>query len=522
MFIPLTPLRCLARAVELYGSKVGVVSGDRRFTYAAFAERCYRLGSALQSAGLQPGDRVAFLSFNTHQLLEGYFGVPHGGGIVMPLNVRLTPVELTAILNHSGARFLFYEDDFAAAIPLFRESCPALTACWPLDDAYEDLLARGTPAAGDISAIDELSIAEVFYTSGSTGSPKGVALSHRTLHLHALSVALALHQEDTGVELHTIPLFHANGWGRPQATTLVGARHVMVRRFDPATVFRLIETERATSMSLVPAMAGALLNAPDLASRDFSSLLEIHLGGAASSPELIARMEQAFGCPCMSGYGLTETSPVAASARPKATVTYAGEADRLQHLSSAGWPLPGVSIRVVDAELQDVARNNSDIGEVIISGDHLMDGYFHEPETTAAVMSGNWFHTGDMGIWDEENFIRIVDRKKDIIISGGENISSIEVEHAIAAHPDILECAVVSAPDEKWGEIPVAIVVTRRNESITAEMLCEFLMKRLARFKIPRKFEFTDEPLPRTGTGKVLKRELRDRYWLGKQERVQG
>ncbi len=243
----------------------------------------------------------------------------------------------------------------------------------------------------------------------------------------------------------------------------------MVRRFDPATVFRLMETERATSMSLVPTMANALLNAPTLATRDLSSLKEIHLGGAASSPELIDRMERAFHCPCMGGYGLTETSPVVTSARPKSTVHYRDEADRLLHLSAAGWPVPGVAVRVVDSALHDVPRNMSSVGEVIIAGDHLMSGYFREPEATAQIMSGPWFHTGDMAVWDEENYVRMVDRKKDIIISGGENISSLEVEHAISAHPGVLECAVVAAPDTKWGEIPVAFMVLKPATALTAE-----------------------------------------------------
>jgi fatty-acyl-CoA synthase len=522
MFVPLSPLRCLSRAAELYGRKEGVVSGGLRFTYSQFAERCGRLGGALAASGVQPLDRVGYLSFNTHQLLEGYFGVLQAGAIVMPLNVRLTPSELTVILNHSGARFLLYESDFAPLIPHFQKECPGIAKYQALDNSYEEFLARGVMASLDIHSIDENSTAELFYTSGSTGFPKGVALSHRTLYLHALSVAATLHQDDTAVELHTIPLFHANGWGRPQATTLMGGRHVMVRRFEPATVFRLIENERATSMSLVPTMANALLNAPDLAAHDYSSLREIHLGGAAASPELIERLEKAFHCSCMAGYGLTETAPVATSARRKSTVVYGDETSRLRHLSMAGWPLPGVSIRVVDDAMRDVPRDMLAIGEVIVSGDHVMDGYFHEPEATASVMTGGWFHTGDMAIWDEENYVHIVDRKKDIIISGGENISSIEVELAISAHPEVLECTVVSAPDEKWGEVPVAIVVVRSGTFLSKEILCKFLTEKLARFKMPHRFEFQSEPLPKTGTGKIMKRELRERFWSGKSDRVQG
>ncbi len=374
----------------------------------------------------------------------------------------------------------------------------------------------------DLLSFDENEIAELFYTSGSTGSPKGVMLSHRTLYLHALGVTGSITQDDTFVELHTIPLFHANGWGRPQTATMNGIKQVMVRRFEPAHVLRLIEEERATGMSVVPVMANALLNCPELGRFDVSSMLEIHIGGAAASPELVARMEQAFHCIVMGGYGLTETSPVATSARTKSTVTYASEEDRLFHMATAGWPIIGNEIRVVDAHMQDVPRDMETVGEVVIRGDNVMDGYYNEPEATRAVIEGGWLHTGDMAAWDDENYIHIVDRKKDIIISGGENISSIEVEKAIFAHPAVLECAVVAAPDPKWGEIPAAIVVRKPNQELTSEQLLNFLEKRLAKFKLPRIVEFVEGPLPKTGTGKILKRELRETFWAGKDRRVQG
>jgi acyl-CoA synthetase (AMP-forming)/AMP-acid ligase II len=529
MNIPLTPIRFLHRAVDLYPRKVGIVSGARRLTYAEFGERTERLASALKGEGIAAGDRVAYLSFNTHQLLEGYYGVVQAGAIVMPLNVRLTPHELKEILNHSEARLLFFENDFAELADHLRKNCPSIERFITLDDAvpaadftYEELLSRGRPERTDWVQIDESSIAELFYTSGSTGTPKGVMLSHRTLYLHGLSVAGTFNRTDEWVELHTIPLFHANGWGRPQASTLMGVTQVMVRRFDPAGVLRMIQEERANSLSLVPTMANALLNTPDLGKWDTSSLLTIHIGGAASSPELIERMEKAFGCEVIAGYGLTETAPVASSARKKGTVVYKDEADRYRHQAMAGWPIPGVEIRVVGPHLEDVPRDMESIGEVVIRGDHVMDGYFKEPEATRNVMSGAWFHTGDMAVWDEENYIHIVDRKKDIIISGGENISSIEVEKAIFAHPAVFECAVVAAPDPKWGEIPVAVVVLKDGAALNEAELLEFLAGRLAKFKCPRVIEFCRDALPKTGTGKIVKRGLRERFWSGMERRVQG
>jgi fatty-acyl-CoA synthase len=528
MIVPLTPVRCLYRGVDLYGKKVGVVSGDCRTTYAQFGERCERLAAGLIAEGTQPGDRVAYLSFNNNALLEGYYGVVLARGVVMPLNVRLTPPELIAILNHSEAKVLIFENDFAPLVEHIRKACPAIARyvgvnqCPLADFTYEELLARGRMERPDIFSFDENAIAELFYTSGSTGTPKGVTLSHRTLYLHALAVAGTFNHDDTAVELHTIPLFHANGWGRPQASTMMGIKQVMVRRFEPTLVFRLIQEEKATAMSLVPTMANALLNAPDLGQFDLSTLKEIHVGGAAASPELIGRLEEAFHCAAMGGYGLTETCPVASSARRKGTVEYADEADRLGRQAMAGWPIPGVEIRVVDLNMKDVPRDMQTVGEVVIRGDEVMDGYYKDPEGTAAVMTDGWFHSGDMGVWDDENYIHIVDRKKDIIISGGENISSLEVEKAIFAHPAVLECAVVAAPDDKWGEIPAAFVVLKPGHALTAEQLCEFLGTRIARFKIPRTFEFPDTPLPKTGTGKIVKRELREMFWAGRAKRVQG
>ena len=529
MFVPLTPIRCLHRAMDVFPNKVGIVSGEKQFTYSEFGARCERLATALASEGIKPGDRVAYLSFNTHQLLEGYYGVAQSRAIVMPLNVRLSTPELVNILNHSGARMLLFENDFAPLVEKLRPACPALERCVTLDEkvpaadfTYAELLAKGHPERADIFAFDEMSIAELFYTSGSTGTPKGVSLSHRTLYLHALSVAGLFKEVETMVDLHTIPLFHANGWGRPQASTMLGVKQVMVRRFEPTFVFRLIQEHRATDMSLVPTMANALLNAPDIKDYNLSSMRNVMLGGAASSPELIARMEEAFHCDVFGGYGLTETSPVLSSARSKPGLEYKSDDDRHRRRAMAGWPIPGVRIRVVDSEMKDVPKDMTAIGEVVAMGDHIMEGYFREPEVTASVMSGPWFHTGDMAVWDEDGFIHIVDRKKEIIISGGENISSLEVEKAIFAHPEVFECAVVAAPHEKWGEVPVAVVVRKPGSTLTRDALLEFLQSRLGKFKLPRMIEFSDEPLPKTGTGKIRKLMLREKFWEGKEKRVQG
>ncbi|MBS1835927.1 MAG: long-chain-fatty-acid--CoA ligase [Acidobacteria bacterium] len=529
MSAPLTPLRCLHRAMDLYGKKTGVICRDRQFTYREFGERAQRLATGLPKYGIAHGDRVAYISFNTHQLLEGYYGVIQAGCIVMPLNVRLSVPELTNVLNHSGARMVIFENDFVPYIEKLRESCPEVKTWVTTDEKvpaadlqYEEIVDAGVVERADVMAMDENAIAELFYTSGSTGTPKGVTLSHRCLYLHGMSVAGLYEDVTTMVDLHTIPLFHANGWGRPQASVMQGVKQVMVRRFEPGLVFKTIQEHKATDMSLVPTMANALLHSPDSRAYNLLSMRKIMIGGAAASPDLIERLEGLFTkAEIMAGYGMTETAPVLTSARNKG-IAYQDDRERLKRQAMAGWPVPGVEIRVVDSNMNDVARDMQTIGEVVAAGDHIMSGYYKEPEATAAVMTGRWLHTGDMAVWDDEGYIHIVDRKKEIIISGGENISSLEIEQHIFSHPEVFECAVVAAPDGRWGEVPAAIVVRKPGSTLTVETLQAYLQEHLGRFKLPRIVEVQDEPLPKTGTGKIRKLVLKEKYWVGKEKRVQG
>ncbi len=520
---PLTPIRFLARTEDLYGTKTGVVCGARTFTYAEFGMRARRLAAALRFAGIHTGDRVAFLSLNNHMLLEAYYGVPMARAVLMPLNVRLSPPELIQILNHSEARILFYEPEFAPLAGSFRESCPALERIIALDYAgYEALLdSVETVPPIDYSSIDENATAELFYTSGSTGTPKGVMLSHRALYMHALAVATIYREPDRIVDLHTIPLFHANGWGHAHTDVLFGITQVMCRRFDPTTVLELIQKHRVTDMGLVPTMANALLNCPDLAKSDTSTLREIQIGGAASSPDLIRRMYEALPqCNTWAGYGLTETAPVLTCARPDPWRRFTSDEERWQTLAMTGRPIAGVELDVVDYDGNTVPRDGVSIGEIVVRCDYLMSGYYRDPEGTAAVMKAGWFHTGDMAVWQPDGYVQIVDRRKEIIISGGENISSIEVERAIVAHPDVYECAVVPAPDERWGEVPAAIIVPKPGAHLTAQQICAFLETRLGKFKMPKIIEFESDQLPKTGTGKIRKMILRERYWAGRARRV--
>ena len=310
--------------------------------------------------------------------------------------------------------------------------------------------------------------------------------------------------------LHTIPLFHANGWGTAHTITVVGGTHVMIHHFNPVEVFRLIERERVTTCALVPTMVTALVNSPARPQHDLSSLRIVIIGGAASSPTLVKEAEEKLGCTCISGYGLTETCPTLAKSQMKTDLPVEGE-QRYARQAMTGFAIPGVELRVLGPNGKDVPHDGTVMGEIVARGDVVMEGYWRQPEATTAAMEGGWFHTGDIATVDRYNYIQIVDRKKEIIVSGGENISSLEVEKVLFAHPDVYEAVVIPVPDEKWGEVPKAIVVLKPGSHASEDKVLEFCRSRLAHFKCPRSIEFV-ESLPKTGTGKILKRELRQKY----------
>lgn len=530
MNIPLTPLRFQRRAATLYRKKVGVVCSGERFTYGQFNERVNRLSRALQSLGIRKGDRVAFLSYNCHRLLEAYYGVVQIGAVLMPLNIRLSPGEFTYILNDAEASILFLDPDFIPVVDAIRSNLKTVSTFillasaerpgWAIPRTYDDLLAEQSGEDVDTSGIQEDDLAELFYTSGTTGDPKGVMLTHRNLYLHAMSVLAAHHVTENDVQLHTIPLFHVNGWGTPQTLTCVGGTHVMLRRFDPTTVLELIQTERVTIFSLVPTMATALVNHPDIANYDVSSVRLILIGGAASPPELIRAVEEKFpSAQCYSGYGLSETSPVLTVSFLKHEHQSLTGDERYRRQAMTGFAIPGVEVRVVNDRGEDVKPDGKEIGEVIARSDGIMLGYWRRPEETAAIIRDGWLYTGDMATIDEDGYILIVDRKKDIIVSGGENIASIEIEKVLASHPAVYECAVIAVPDDKWGEVPKGLVVLKPGMTATEQELLEFCKSKLAGFKVPKSIDFY-ESLPKGGTGKILKRELREKYWKGYEKRV--
>lgn len=525
MNLTLTPIRFKTRAVSAYGNKVGIVDGDVRLTYSEFAQRADRLSNALAELGVKRGERVAWLGYNSHELLEAYYGVVQMGAVLLPLNIRLTPQEIAFILNDSESVAVFYNRDFLPIVEAIRSQSPTVKHFIPLEagEGDESDYERLIQAAGaDFTPPDDIKdddLAELFYTSGTTANPKGVMMTHRNLYLHAMQVIAGLLVDDTVVQLHTIPLFHVNGWGTPHTLTCTGARHVIMRKFDPTQVLELVQKEKVTHFAMVPTMATALLNHPALGNYDLSSLKFISVGGAASPVDLIREIEQKLGCRAYSGYGLTETTPVLTQSFIKDHLKDLTDEARWARQAMTGYPIPGIEVSIVDANDNHLPRDGESVGEIVVRADNVMHGYWKQPEDTAHVMRGGWFHTGDMAVIDEEGYFLIVDRKKDIIISGGENIASIEIEKAIFSHPAVFECAVVAVPDDRWGEVPKALVVLKPDHELTDQELIDYCRTRLPGFKVPKSIEFLDS-LPKGGTGKILKKELRERYWEGHKKRV--
>jgi fatty-acyl-CoA synthase len=496
MELPLTPLDLLARARRLFPERAGVIEGDDRWTYGELAARCDRLAHALtRDLDVRPGDVVAWLCGNTHELLEAYYGVLLAGAVLLPLNIRLAPAELRAILDDSGARVLFRHPDQV------DPAHPVRTVL--LGEEHEALLAAQPPTAPPPVSVDERAAAELFYTSGSTGTPKGALLSHRGLYLHAIHSALTMGLTGDDVFLHTIPLFHVNGWGTPHYVTGLGGVHVMLPRFDAGEVLRLVEAHGVTRLFLVPAMARMVLDHPTLATRRLGSVRQISVGGAASSPELLAELEGAFGCPVICGYGMTESSPTLTRSLPKPG-TQSTPAQR----ATTGLPILGVDARVLDAGDEEVPWDGATVGEICARSNHVMIGYLGAPEATAEVLRGGWLRTGDLAVVDPDGYITIVDRAKDLIVSGGENIASVEVEHALAAHPAVREAAVIGLPDDRWGEVPHAYVSLMDGADVSEAELLAWVRGRLAGFKVPKAILVLDD-LPKGGTGKIQKSALR-------------
>jgi fatty-acyl-CoA synthase len=523
MNLPLTPIRFKKRAETEFANKIGIVCGDVRLTYSEYSRRANCLSNALTHLGVARGERVAWLGYNCHRLLEAYYGVVQMGAVLLPLNIRITPSEIAFILDDSESVVLFYDRDFTPIVEALKKESSSIKRYVPLEpepgiSGYEELLAAESTDFTPPQINDD-DLAELFYTSGTTANPKGVMMTHRNLYLHAMQVLAGLAIKDANIQLHTIPLFHVNGWGTPHSITCAGGRHVVIKKFDPQQVLDLVQRERVTHFSMVPTMATALINHPAVRDYDLASLEFVQIGGAASPVDLIREVEQTLGCRCYAGYGLTETTPVLTVGFLKDHLKDLRDSERWKRQAMTGYPLPGVEVEIFDADDKPLPHDGQTPGEIVVRADNVMAGYWKRPEETAQTLRGGWLHTGDMAVVDEEGYFLIVDRKKDIIISGGENISSIEVEKAVYSHPLVLECAVIAVPDDRWGEVPKALVVLKPGQSATEKEVVDYCRGILPGFKIPKSVEFFDA-LPKGGTGKILKKELRERYWSDYTRRV--
>jgi fatty-acyl-CoA synthase len=531
LIVPLSELDFFKRALIAHASKEAVVCGDVRLTYRQFGERVFRWANAMRGLGVEKGDRVAILSQNCHRILEAFFGAPLLGSILMPLNFRLVPDDFEYILNHGGAKVIIIEEGLAHLVEPIRERLQTIErfiiaqndGAAPAEGwlDYETLIRDAESRAPAPAEIDENEASALLYTSGTTGRPKGVMLTHRNLYINAMNSICEFGLNERDVYLHTLAQFHCNGWGLPYAVTGMGGTHVIIKKFEPAVFFDLVERERVTFACMPPTMINMALNhaldegALERLPRD------VRVGTAGSAPPLatIQGAQEKFGWRVIQIYGLTETSPFMTVSKIKPHMDEWPNEDKLRVQAKTGYPMIGVDVRVIDDLGRDVKADSNEVGEVITRANVVMAGYWRQPEATAAVIVDGWFHTGDMALIDGEGYIEVVDRKKDLIISGGENISSIEVEGFLYKHPSVLEAAVIAAPDERWGEVPYAVVVLKPGAEASESELIEFCREHLAHYKAPKRVDFI-EALPRTATGKIQKNLLRERFWSGQAKRV--
>ena len=519
MRVPLLVTDFIRRANKLYPDKLAVVDGDRRFTYRQLHERAVRLANALRGLGIGQGDRVCILSPNSHFFLESFYGTSLIGAVLVPLNYRLIAADHEYILNHAGVRCVLVDREYTSVVDEIRPRLKTVQhwICASYDGAapagwvdWDGWVAAADTALPPAPAVDEDDLVSINYTSGTTARPKGVMLTHRNCYINAYSLIAHLGVRHDDVELWTLPMFHCNGWGGVYALTAQGGTHVVLRTIDARTMWELIAREKVTFACMAPAVLRTILDYPDRAAHQVTTRPRFTVAGAPPPAAYIERLETELGWQFLQIYGLTETAPLITVSGPD----FATRADDWARRSHAGVESIGTEIVVMDAEGDPVPRDSETVGEVCVRSNVVFKGYWEQPEATAEAIRDGYFHTGDLAVWDEIGNINIVDRKKDVIISGGENISSPEIEAALFEHPAVLECAVIGVPDKKWGETPKALVVLRPGQSVTEDEILAFCRERLAHFKCPRSVDFIAE-LPRTATGKLQKFKLREQYWQG-------
>ena len=525
MFSPLTPLDWKRRAVKYYPQKTAVIDGEKEFTYQEFGKRVDQLSAALLLAGIEQGDHVAVMLPNTHYMLECFYGICQLGAVMVPLNYRLSAADLEYIIKHSDSKMLIVDEEFSAPIEeivdhldleqIIIVPVPGYkTALNGVD--YEHFLQHANECKELPKVeIDENQLLTLNYTSGTTSKPKGVMLTHRGNYLNAANFLYHLNVNHDDVYLHTLPMFHANGWGGVWAITAAGGTHVCLRKVDPPLILELFERKNISLLCGAPTVVNMLVNDPKAREIEIKTSPRMATAGAPPAAALIHKAQEILGLNMIHVYGLTETSPFILYCEWKSEFDSKSDSEQATIKARQGIELAfNGETKVVYQDGQEVAWNGKELGEIITRGNVVMTGYYKDPQTTAAAIRDGWFHTGDLAVTHPDGFIEIQDRAKDLIISGGENISSTEVEGVLYKHPDVLETAVIAVPDEKWGEVPKAIIVLKPGAKVTEEEMIQFCRGEMAHFKAPKEVEFV-ESLPKTATGKLQKFRLREMYWNG-------
>jgi fatty-acyl-CoA synthase len=514
METPLTPLEFARRARKLHGHRQAVVDGNLQFTYAEFAGRCDRWSAALAKLGVKKADRVATISPNTHQHLEQFYAIPQLGAVIVPINYRLSADDFVYVVTHSGSSVLCVHSDYLDMVDGIRERLPNVSHFIALEGAklgwldYESLLER-SPGSFVASQIDETDLLAINYTSGTTSRPKGVMITHRNAWMNSIGTLTHWPMTPADRYLWTLPMFHANGWTFTWTVTAAGATHVCLRAVDPATIYELVRREAITHLCAAPTVLIGIANGPESLRENLPRGVRVITAGAPPAAATIERMESELGWDITQVYGLTETAPFISISEPLPEHAALCAADRAIIKARQGVELiTSGELRVVDEQMREVPHDGATMGEIVARGNVVMRGYYNDPQATAAAFAGGWFHSGDGAVVHPDGYVEIRDRFKDVIISGGENISSIEVEGALLRHAAVLEVAVVGMPHEKWGESPHAFVVLRPGMTATDAQLRDFARGVLAHFKVPSAFHFVSE-LPKTATGKIQKYMLR-------------